>query len=613
MDPSGHGAAPTAPNASSAQARVLIDELARCGVTDAVLSPGSRSAALAFALDGEPRIRVHVHPDERSAAFVALGIGRATGRPAVVVVTSGSAVANLHPAVLEADAAGVPLIVMSADRPPELRDTAADQTIIQAGLFGGSTRFAVELGVAEDRRDAVVTWRATASRAVAAACGLGGPAGPVHLNVAFREPTVPVSDDGRSVGAPFRSALDGRDGSAPWVEVQRASSTLDDTAVQELARRLVGVERGLVLVGSGAEGPDLADAVERFASTLGWPVLAEGHTSARHVRSALRAWPHLLETPGYVASHRPDVVVRIGRVTLTRTVGALLGPSTSELVIDPYGRWWDPRRTMSSLICADPSDTLDRVADVLAVSAGSTWSDAWRAADERVADALRAALDGSGDAGPVNSTPLSGPHVARAVQHALRPGDVLVVGSSLAIRDLDRVAGLEDDARDRHRSIVVHANRGVAGIDGTVSTALGVALGMAEGQGRVTALVGDLTCLHDTNAWLLSPDAERLDVTLVVIDDDGGAIFSLLPPADFPAFARLFTTPHGRDLAHLAALHDLAYERVEDTAALETALTSASARRGATLVHAIVDAESAVALRARLAEAARLAVGRSDT
>ncbi len=606
-DTGGAEVGPPVPNASTAQARVLVDEFARAGVTDAVLSPGSRSAALAFALDEEPRIRIHVHPDERSAAFVALGFGLASGRPALVVVTSGTAVANLHPAVLEADAAGVPLIVVSADRPPELRDTAADQTIAQVGIFGGSVRFASDLGVAEDRPDAVVTWRASASRAVAAALGLTGAPGPVHLNVAFREPTVPVTDDGRSSGAPFRSSLEGRDRSAPWVEVDRPSPTLDDEAVQQLARQLVGVERGLVLVGSGAQGLDVADAVGRFASALGWPVLAEGHTNARHVRGALLAWPHLIEAPGFVAAHRPDVVVRLGRVTLTRAVGALLGPATRELVIDPSGRWWDPRRTMSILIAADPCDTLMRIADVLAVTSGSTWSDAWRAADERVAGALREGLDTCDALGVQVS---SGAQVARCVLRSLEPKDALVVGSSLAIRDLDRVAGL-DEMRVAAR-IPVHANRGVAGIDGTVSTALGVALAAAT-EGRVTALVGDLTCLHDTNAWLLSPDAERLEITLVVIDDGGGAIFSLLPPAGFSPLTRLFTTPHGRDFAHLAALHALAYEKVEDTAGLEAALLSARARGGATLVHAIVDAESAVSVRTRLTDLARVAVKDSNS
>jgi 2-succinyl-5-enolpyruvyl-6-hydroxy-3-cyclohexene-1-carboxylate synthase len=194
-------AAPSAPNPSTAQARTIADELARCGVTDVVVCPGSRSGALALAVDAEPRLRCHVHIDERSAGFLALGLGRASGRPAVVVVTSGTAVANLHPAVLEAHHAGVPLIVVAADRPPELRDTGANQTIDQVGLFGGTVRFAVDLGIAEDRRDAVVTWRASVARAVAAARGLGGAPGPVHLNVPMREPTVPVAEDGRTAAA----------------------------------------------------------------------------------------------------------------------------------------------------------------------------------------------------------------------------------------------------------------------------------------------------------------------------------------------------------------------------------------------------------------------------
>jgi 2-succinyl-5-enolpyruvyl-6-hydroxy-3-cyclohexene-1-carboxylate synthase len=542
----------SAPNASTAQARVLVDELARGGLTDVVLCPGSRSAPFAFALDAEPRIRLHLHPDERSAAFVALGIAQVTGRPAAVVVTSGSAVANLHPAVVEADAACVPLLLLTADRPMELRETGADQTIRQVGIFGSAVRFAVDLGVAEDRLDAVVTWRRTAARALTEASGLSGAPGPVQLNVPFREPTVPLADDGRTAATLFTTPLAigaGTGVGRPAVRVAPAVRRLLDDEVAALATRFAAVERGLIVVGSGAADHATADAVAALARVTGWPVLAEGHTAARHREGALCAWPHLVEHEGFRAAHRPEVALRLGRATLTRALSRLIATASTEIVIDAHGRWWDPSRTMSELMVADPVDTLARVSESLAMPTSSVWGDGWRAADARVDTALTAYLaEGGGH---------DGARVVRYIVAAAPLGAHVVVASSMAIRHLDRHAPRRED-------LIWHANRGVAGIDGNVSTALGVAVAAAATNGApVVAIVGDLALLHDTNAWLLHAAVEGVDLTVVVLDDDGGTIFDLLPPGRFPAQRRLFATPHGRDLAHLAALHGLEYARVD--------------------------------------------------
>jgi len=597
----------SAPNASTAQARVLVDELARCGVTDVVVCPGSRSAPFAFAFDAEPRVRLHVHPDERSAAFVALGIAHVTGRPAAVVVTSGSAVANLHPAVVEADAAGVPLLLLTADRPPELRETGADQTIRQAGIFGTSVRWAVDLGVAEDRPDAVATWRASAARAVAEAMGLGGGGGgggggapgPVQLNVPFREPTVPVADDGRTEAAPFTTPLDAASSGIgrPSVVVTRAPRRLGDDEVAALATRFAAVERGLIVVGSGAQDHATADAVLALSRATGWPVLAEGHTAARHRDGALRSWSHLVEHDRFRDTHRPELVVRVGRATLTRALARLVATATTELLVDGHGRWWDPARTLvataGELLVADPVDTFTRIADVLAMGTSSVWGDGWRDADARVTTALDAHLDAAG-----------GHDAARAVRTAIADaplGAHVIVASSMAIRHLDRHTPQRDD-------LVWHANRGTAGIDGTVSTALGAAIGCAATTGApVIAIVGDVALLHDTNAWLLEAAVETLDVTVVVLDDDGGTIFDLLPPGAFPAQRHLFATPHGRDLAHLAALHGLGYVRIDgDQQALTAAIVGDGAERGRRLVHvpvAPLATETAAATRAVIATA----------
>ena len=591
---------PTAPNPSTAQARVLVDELARGGLTDVVLCPGSRSAPLAFAFDAEPRVRLHVHPDERSAAFVALGIGLATGRPAAVVVTSGSAVANLHPAVVEADLAGVPLLLLTADRPPELRETGADQTIRQTGIFGSAVRWSCELGVAEDRPDAVATWRATAARALAEASGLGGAPGPVQLDVPFREPTVPASDDGRTSAAPFVTPL--TTGAAvgvarPAVDVRCAVRRLDDAAIAALAARAAAVERGLIVVGSGAQDHATAEAVTALSRATGWPVLAEGHTAARHRPGALRAWPHLVEHDGFRDAHRPELVLRVGRATLTRQLARLVATATTELLVDPHGRWWDPARTMvttaGELIVADPVDTLTRVADVLAMPTSSVWGDGWLAADAAVAAALDAHLDAGGGH--------DGARVVRDVVAHAPLGAHVVLGSSMAVRHLDRHAPARED-------LVWHAGRGAAGIDGNVSVALGVGAASAAGNGApVLAVVGDLAALHDSNAWLLDAAVEREDVTVVVLDDDGGTIFDLLPPGAFPAQRRLFATPHGRDLAHLAALHHVAHVRSapgEVAAALGGA--GAGGDGGRRLVHVPVrplDPEDSARVRACVAAA----------
>lgn len=593
-------AAPSAPNPSTAQARTIADELARCGVTEVVVCPGSRSGALALAVDAEPRLRCHVHIDERSAGFLALGLGRASGRPAVVVVTSGTAVANLHPAVLEAHHAGVPLIVLAADRPPELRDTGANQTIEQRGLFGSATRWSSELPVAEDRPDAVVLWRATIARAVAAARGLAGAAGPVHIDVAFREPTVPSSDDGRSRAAPFATPLDGRGTHAPWVETSRARRRLDDDAVAALAERAVGVERGLILVGDDALdahhplGPaaarrELAAALGALSGATGWPIVAEAVSAVRHAPGVVVAAAHIAAHAPFARAHRPELVVRVGRTGLARAVAALVRDA-HQVVVDADGRWIDPDRAMAELVVADPVDLATRWAAALGVAAGSAWTSAWGSADARARAALDAALDAEEG--------MTEPGLARALARHLADPATLVVASSMPVRDLDLVLaprpGLE-----------VLANRGVSGIDGTVSTVLGVALarGQEPGAGPVVGLIGDLAFLHDTNGLLVSPDAPSIDATLVVVDNDGGGIFSLLPPAGLPAFERVFGTPHGRDLAALAHAHGAGHRALTRLDDLADALDAARAAGGVRVVHARTDRTDNVAVHRRLADA----------
>jgi 2-succinyl-5-enolpyruvyl-6-hydroxy-3-cyclohexene-1-carboxylate synthase len=579
-----------AANPSHALALVVVDELARLGVTDAVLAPGSRSAALAMAFHDDPRIRLHVEVDERSAGFLAIGLARATGRPAPVIVTSGSAVANLHPAVVEADTGMVPLLLLTADRPPELRATGANQAIDQLGIFGRAPRWSVELGVPEDRPGSNAFWRASMARAVAEATGLSGAAGPVHVNLPFREPTVPLTDDGRSAATgPFVHDLDGRSGGRPWVTVDHAPRHAPEAELQALAGRIASTERGLVVVGqtSAPPGPILD-----LARAAGWPLVAEPGSGARSGPLAVGNVEALLSHAGFARTHVPDLVVRVGRTGLSKALARHLGPKVPQVAIDPDGAWHDPERAVGELLVADVTLTCASLVRLLGVGASSEWAERWLAADAAVRGAVDAVLDA--EAAPTE------PRTARDLGGVVPDGTALVVASSMPVRDLDRFLAPRDGLR-------VVANRGASGIDGTVSTVLGVALGHESGP--TVALVGDLALLHDANGFLVSPDAPTVDATFVVVDNDGGGIFSFLPQAGFPgSFERVFGTPHGRDLADLARFHRLGYTRVEAAADLPGAVADAITGGGVRLVHVRTDRAENAALHRRLTAAAHEAL-----
>lgn len=584
----------TPANPSHALALTLVDELARTGVTDAVLAPGSRSTALAMALHDDPRLRLHVEVDERSAGFCAIGIGRISGTPAAVVVTSGSAVANLHPAVVEADTGHVPLLLLTADRPPELRDTGANQAIDQLHLFGRSVRWFHELGVPDAHPSAVVHWRSTVSRAVAEARGFSAAAGPVHLNLPFREPTVPAADDGRSTDGPAPRELAGRPDRRPWTSAVRAPRLLDDADLSALAGRIAGTERGLVVL--GATSADVAPALD-LARAAGYPVIAEPPSNGR-LPGALAHAHQLASHPRFAAAHRPDLVLRVGRAGLSRAVAGLLGADVPQLLLDPDGGWPDPDRTLTEVLAVDPTRTCATLAAQLPFDGSSAWSDRWHAADEAVAAALDAVLDD-------DEVP-SEPRLARDLCAVLPEATTLVVGSSMPIRDVDLFA------RPR-RGLRIVANRGASGIDGTVSTALGVAVAEATAPGAdrhpPVALLGDLTALHDAAGWLLSPDLPRLDAVFVVVDNDGGGIFHFLPQAAFPGpFERVFGTPHGRDLADLARFHRLGYRRIDIASELGEAVSEAQAAGGLHLLHVRTDRDRNRQLHQQLTAAAHAAI-----
>jgi 2-succinyl-5-enolpyruvyl-6-hydroxy-3-cyclohexene-1-carboxylate synthase len=546
-------------NPATALAEVLVDELARCGMTDVVLAPGSRSAPLALAMYETQGIRLHVRIDERSAGFLALGMAKRSGRPVAVVCTSGSAVANLHPAVVEAHQAGVPVLVLSADRPPELRDTGANQTIDQIKFFGSSVRWTHEVGVPEERPGMVAYWRSVAGRAWAAAAGPDP--GPVHLNLAFREPLVPDDDDS------WCEPLDGAAGGART----RVRDSVPGSAVHVPPTR-----RGVLVVGEGAGN------VKRYvaaASMAGWPVLSEPHGNGRYGDYALSSHHFLLGVTEFAERHLPDVVVTLGKPGLSRPVLSFLRRADEHIVVTPtLTRWPDPMRSATKVAME---------VEIPAARGSDAWLKSWRTADLAAREAVDAVLD--------DHSGVTEPRLARDLAAGLPSGGMLVAASSMPIRDLDQTM-------HPRRGIRVLANRGASGIDGLVSTAVGAALAH---PGRSYALLGDLAFLHDQNGLILGPDERRPDLAIVVINNDGGGIFSMLPQARLSEpFERLFGTPHRTDLAAVAAANRVPYALLESMEGLPRLM----AQEGLRIVEARTDRETNAQLHAQMRSAAQGAV-----
>ncbi len=521
---------------NGAWARALVDELCAAGATTAAVCPGSRSTPLALACAAEPRLAVRSVVDERSGAFLALGAAKATGKPALVVATSGTAGAHFYPAILEAEASRVPLVALTADRPPELHGFGAPQTLDQQHLFGTHVRFFADLGVREPGPEALRHLRAVA--AAAAARALGTPRGPVHLNAPFREPPMPEAD------APPPPAGPGSIRIAPG-KLEPDEAALD-AAARELSRR----PRGVIVCGPRDAWDDLPRAVRALSESLGYPVLAEAASQVRfRLPESLAHYDSLLKHQTLADAARPDAVVRIGGGLTSKTLQQWLDASGAWTVcLSDDGALFDPGHSASLAICGDAvraCDELARRVQRREPHPGSALVEAERRA--------RAALHESFAA----ETDLSEPGTARELAAALPAEALLFVSSSMPVRDLDAWAGA---GRAR-----VLANRGLNGIDGIVSSALGAAI--ATGQ-PTAVLIGDLALLHDLSGLLA---ARRLGapLLLVVVNNDGGGIFNFLPVAQATeSFEELFATPHGLDLAHAAALCGARLSRPRNAAEL---------------------------------------------
>lgn len=585
----------------------LVDELVAGGVEHACVSPGSRSTPLALAFARHPGLTVHVHLDERSSAFFAVGLARASGRPVALACTSGTAAAEYLPAVVEASQSRVPIAVLTADRPPRLRGTGANQTIEQPGLYGVYTRAAIEMPLPEtEGQDS--WWRQAAREALDAM--YGDPPGPVHVNCPFEEPLTPSDDVALPPPTTERPDLP-----------RRAEAELTAEEGDRLAAEISGA-RGAVVM--GAWPGDLSAEATFWGAQLGWPVIAEPTSTGRRPGEALAAGQALLGDTAWAEAHRPELVIQLGAVPTTRAAQAFVASAERLIVADRWHLDPDPERHASWRLAVDaealrdalrtrPIDQAGGVAlmgehtEVAARElwegrlhpAPGEWREGWRAADVAARSSLDSFLDGVDE-------PFE-PRVARDVAAWIPDGGTLFVGNSTPVRDLDLAMAPRDGLR-------VLANRGASGIDGLVSSALGIASagprsGPSEwGRPQTTvALIGDLSFLHDLGA--VAWNARRgIDLIAVVLSNGGGEIFSLLPQRELAEHRELFVTPHGADLGALVEATGAGHARVERAGELVPALDRAREARGLRVVEVVVNPARALELRAELRAAVASAV-----
>jgi 2-succinyl-5-enolpyruvyl-6-hydroxy-3-cyclohexene-1-carboxylate synthase len=586
--------------------RAFVDELARCGMRGACTSPGSRCAPLVLSLAREPRLRCFSHVDERCAGFFALGLAKASGLPVAVACTSGTAAAELLPAAIEAHEARVPLLLLTADRPPELRQNGAGQAIDQLKLFGGAAKWFFEVGTHDASTERLRWMRTLACRAYWTA--LEGRPGVVHLNFPLREPLV---DDG-----PLPADPTGRADVAPFVSRGGPPASEDSATLREIVAKSA---RGVLIAGrderpARGELPTMGQAAAAFCATAGWPLLADPLSGARRGDAAIAHYDALFRDDAFAASVRPDLVLRVGDLPVSKPLRTWLAglEGVRQVALDPEGAWQDPASVLSDSFALDPAVAL---ADLLDAGAGAEdgWLAGWRSADERAAEAINGTLAAGG---------LSEPAVAAELGVLLPEMATLVVASSMPVRDIESFWPVRSDPPR------VLCNRGANGIDGTVSCAFGAAADGPDSVGRagpvggraaparsrppgragpVVLLIGDVALAHDIGG-LLAARRLGLRLTIVLLDNAGGGIFDFLPVSharmargelphdggpdagasdeagDQDIYTRHVATPTGLDFAGAAALYGLSHERVGDVRAFRSALERALVHEGSSII-----------------------------
>ena len=568
----------TDPMATQAWCRALFSQLVECGVTHVAASPGSRSTPMTVAADRTPGLEVSMHLDERAGGFFALGLARATGRPVALLCTSGTAAANYLPAMVEAFHSGVPLVALTADRPPELQGVGAPQAIDQDRIYGSHVRWAITTAVAgtESSGEAASVAHQAVVRATRPSPG------PVHLNVPLREPLEPPADDPPPTGL---------------LPLPPDRVPVEAGCLNELVTGPDRPERGLIVAGPMDPTSAGVTALAELARRTGWPILADPVSGLRrgpHVTHApvLATGDHLLRS-GWADDLRPDVVVQLGAMPTSKGYRLWLDRvGVGRLVaVDHLGRFPDTALLVTDRVAAEPgrvaTHLVDRLADLATGDDGtSDWTRTWIAAEVAATSAV---------ADVVAAAPFDEPGVVAALDAALPDTTTLVVGNSMPLRDLDAFLPVD------HRNWSVLGNRGANGIDGQVSTAIGMAAGS---DAPTVLLTGDLTLLHDLGG-LTAARRLGVDLTVVVVDNDGGGIFSFLPISEESHIdhQRLFHTPHGLDLSHVAVLADATLHKPTDRPSLEAVLGGTVETSGLHLIHVRTDASTNVRLHREAAQA----------
>ncbi len=547
--------------------RAFCDELGRCGMTDACTSPGSRSAPLVLSLVREPRLRTWSHIDERCAGFFAIGLAKQTQRPVAVATTSGTAAAELSPAVHEAREGRVPLLLLTADRPPELREVGAGQTIDQVKLYGSAAKWFVEVGTHE-ATPARLRWiRALACRAYWTT--LEGRPGVVHLNFPLREPLVPdgaLPDDDT-----------GRPGSTPQVARVKATAPATESTLQNLAKLVDDRRRGVIVCGRLDAGPGFGRAVARLAVATGYPVLADPLSGARVDGVAVAHYDALLRHEDFARAQVPELVLRLGDLPTSKPLREWLASTGAQVAVDPEQTLHDPDAAVTIALAADPASAVAELTERVSQPPDTDWTQGWRDADRAAASAIERTLGGE----------LSEPRVATELGRHLPSAAPLVVASSMPVRDVETFF----PARAEPPRVL--SNRGANGIDGTVSTAFGVAAGA---DGPVVLLIGDVALAHDVGG-LLAASRLGLKITIVLLNNNGGGIFHFLPVASqTDAFEEHVATPTGLNFARAAALYGCGYELIQDVDSLGVAAQRALAAPYTTILEVRSDRNENVAL-----------------
>jgi 2-succinyl-5-enolpyruvyl-6-hydroxy-3-cyclohexene-1-carboxylate synthase len=573
--------------------RAFVDELARCGMRAGCTSPGSRSAPLALSLAREPRLRCYSHIDERCAGFFALGLAKASGLPVAVTCTSGTAAAELLPAAVEAYEARVPLLLLTADRPAELRENGAGQAIDQLKLYGGAAKWFIEVGVHEAGAEQLRWMRTLACRAYWTA--LEGRPGAVHLNFPLREPLVtedalPEDTSARRDGAPY---------------VRRVLRPGADSPDPTLLALVGGARRGVLVAGRHERATPLGEAADAFARAAGWPLLADPLSGARRGEAAIAHYDALLREERFAAAMGPDLVLRVGDLPVSKPLRTWLSGlvGARQVALDPAAAWQDPASVLCDSLALEPAHVLARLGAALTDSprepAGrdADWLASWRSADERAAEAIVGVLAGD---------QLTEPRVAAELGVLLPAPATLFVASSMPVRDIETFWPVRPDPPR------VLCNRGANGIDGTVSSAFGAA---AHEPGPTVLLIGDVALAYDIGG-LLAASRLRLKLTIVLLDNGGGGIFDFLPVADAsiaraPArsgeladedlYTRHIATPTGLDFALAGELYGIEHRLVSSTGEFRAALEHAfSPEVGSMLVHVRSDRAENVELHRRV-------------